>query len=168
MIAWRVWRQELQGLIPRGFLRRDQEEALFVSDYPRFGEEAAVTANLLQAGYTVRLHKTLVYLDGGEEKYRRLIRETPPCPLGLPDDGTLPLWSLACRLVQSPVPPEIQPLPALRLTLKYLDAEDFGALYRALAPEIARTQREGRPLPSAAGAWILSALTQQKGDVTAC
>lgn len=167
MSALTPWRRELRALIPRGFLRRDQGDGLLISDYPRFGDAEEITGRLLRAGYRVELRGDLACLDGLPEKYAGLIRECVWVPVP-PRQDTLALWALAQRLIREDVPPEEQPLGALRLTLKRLDAGDLAGLYGALAPEIARLQREKRPLPAAAGAWILCALADGKGEGLTC
>ena len=165
MSALDAWRREIRALIPRGFLRRDQGNGLLISDYPRWAGSESVTDRLRRAGYRVEIREGLACLDGTEEKYAAL---AVPCPQPPPPEDQLALWALARRLARDPVPIRDQPRQLLGMTLKYLDAGDFSGLYRALAPEIARLQRRGRPLPAMAGAWILTALAERKEGNPSC
>ena len=54
------------------------------------------------------------------------------------------------------------------MVLKAWDAGDLTGLYGALAPMIAKMQREKQPLPAAAGILILAALHEKKGDTPSC
>lgn len=163
------WREELRALIPRGFVRRDQEEGLFISDYPRWGREETVSAALLAAGFTVCLSHSLARIDGQCAKYRALLLNLPPAEISPPREENLYLHALALRLLRAQTPLERQPIPPLRLTLKYLDAGDLGGLSQKLPPLLALLQRRGEPLPSAAGTLILNALAErEKGEVPVC
>ena len=154
-----AWREELRRLIPRGFLRRDQGSALFVSDSPRFGGADETARALKAAGYTVQLKNGLMYLDAGLEKYRALAAavalERPA-----PTDGSLFLYSLADRLLRFGGEITEENLPLARLTLKALDADDLPGLDRLLPPAVAEAQRKHILPPKAAGQLILSALNQ--------
>lgn len=167
MRALEAWRREIRALIPRGFLRRDQGEGLLISDFPRWDDGEQIADRLRRAGYRVELRDGLAWLDGTEDKYAALIAAMS-CPDPPAPEDALALWSLACRLKRAPASLGDQPRALLRLTLKYLDSGDFAGLYRALAPEIARLQRLGLPLPAAAGPWILTALAERKGGNPAC
>ncbi|MBQ9264770.1 MAG: hypothetical protein IJ189_11280 [Clostridia bacterium] len=157
MNALDAWRQETRTLIPRGFLRRDAaEDGLFISDYPRMPDEAAVTNALQAAGYTVRVRDGLAHMDGTEEKYRAFLASLP-CPAVQPEDDTLYAYSLAQRLIRADVPIEHQPLLPITRLLKQLDAGDAWAIDH-LAAYAAVCQRKKLPLPSAAGKIILYAL----------
>lgn len=161
------WRGELRGLIPRGFLRRDQGiEAVFISDYPRLADERAVTRRLTDAGYRVQISGSLAHIDGTEEKYLSLLSALP-CPSPPPRDDTLYHWSLAQRLLRAQTPLESQPLPLLGQWMKRLEAGDEGAI-RDIAAYAARCQREGMPLPAAAGKLILCFLSDLQGGITPC
>lgn len=159
------WREELRPLIPRGFLRRDQGDALFISDFPRHGESQPVEEAIRQAGFSAVIEKGLAHIDARPEKYHALIRSLPNQPLPAPTDATLYLHSLALRLAKWDVPPESQPLSPIRFVLKCLEAEDFTALSRHFPPLLARLQREKKDLPAAAGKLILAALSApEKGE----
>lgn len=156
------WRRELRTLIPRGFLRRDQSpEYLFVSDFPRFEGAEDTAGRLRNAGFTVRIAGGLAHLDAGREKYAALLRALP-CPCVTTTDDNLFACSLARRLCEADTPIERQPLRRIGQWMKRLDAEN-----RQVIPEIAayaaRCQREGRPLPSAAGKVIFCALAHAEG-----
>ena len=159
MSALRPWRDELRALIPRGFLRRDQGEGLFVSDYPRHGDAAAITMGLMNAGYTVSLRGRIVGIDAQADKYRSLLEQLPdgnPAPR----EETLALYALARQMVRSKAPFSPQAVPTLRMTLKYLEAGNWAALERALPPLRALAQRQKRPLPAALGKLILFSLPE--------
>lgn len=155
------WREELRRLIPRGFLRRDQGNALFVSDYPRFGAEAAQTLN--EAGYTARIENRLAFIDAGLEKYRALA-EAVPLERPAPTDDTLFLYSLADRLLRFGGEITEENLPLLRMTLKALDCGDLAALARTLPPACAEAQRKHIPLPAAAGRFMMGAFKEGRGN----
>ncbi|MBR5109846.1 MAG: hypothetical protein IK099_06590 [Clostridia bacterium] len=151
------WREELRRLIPRGFLRRDQGDWLFVSDYPRFGGEEETTRSLEAAGYAVQLESGLAHLDAGPEKYRALSASLADAPV-LPQEGFL--YSLGARLQRNGGETALDSLYLMRMTLKALDAGDLKALERLLPPAVAEAQRKHIPLPKAAGRMILSALNE--------
>ncbi|MBE5787424.1 MAG: hypothetical protein E7324_07790 [Clostridiales bacterium] len=155
------WRHEIRALIPRGFLRRDQGDGLFVSDFPRHCPEMEIENSLKQAGYAVEIRDGLAFIDGNLEKYRAM---TAGISFGnvQPEDKNLYLFSLAWDVAKRDVPLERQPMDLLRLTLKCLDQGDEDALIRLLPPRLALLQRQGLPLPSDAGRMILFHLW--KGD----
>ena len=159
MSALDPWRRELRGLIPRGFLRRDQGEGLFVSDYPRHGEEAAVSGVLRDRGFSVSVRDSLAYIDAAPEQYQKLLDGVPDADIA-PTEETLALYALGMRLIRSKAEFSPEALPALRLTLKYLDAKDWKGLYQALSPLSTLAQRQHRPLPTALGKLILASLSE--------
>lgn len=164
-----AWRSELRPLISRGFLRRDQGDALFISDFPRHENASAVRDAILRAGFTVSIQDGLAYLDAAPEKYRALIRALPPPVPFAPEERQWYLYSLALRLARMDAPPERQPLSPIRFTLKCLEEKNFAALERHLPPLIARMQRRGETLPAAAGRLILPALhPDEKGETSPC
>lgn len=158
-----AWRRELQALLPCGFLRRAQgEDGLFVSDYSvRCREPEAIDRALRAAGFQITPMGRLRQIDGTAEKYRRFIAELPPVSLPAPTEETLYLWGLVRRLLAAQTPPERQPIAPIRLTLKCLDGGDAASLQRLLPPMLALGQRQGKPLPTAAGQLIAFYL---KGD----
>ena len=160
MSALDPWRRELRGLIPRGFLRRDQGDGLFVSDYPRHGEEEAVSGFLRDQGFSVSIRDSLAYIDAAPEKYQKLLESVPDAEID-PTEETLALYALAQRLIRFGAEFSPDALPALRLTLKYLDGKDWKGLYQALSPLSALAQREHRPLPAALGKLILFSLSEE-------
>ena len=159
MNALDPWRRELRGMIPRGFLRRDQGEGLFVSDYPRHGQEDAVSNALRDRGFLVSIRDSLAYIDVPQEKYRKLLENVPDAEID-PTEETLALYALAQRLIRSGAEFSPDALPALRLTLKYLDAKDWKGLYQALSPLSALAQREHRPLPATLGKLIQASFSE--------
>ena len=149
-----AWREELRRLIPRGFLRRDQGDGLFVSDYPRHGEEAPVSDALRQAGYTVGLRGSLAHVDGGLEKYCALTEGLPEMEAPLSEEFFW-LCSLANHLQKTGAEITADNLPLLRLTLKKLDEGDLPGLQRLLPPAVAEAQRKHVSPPKAAGKLVL-------------
>ena len=150
------WRREIRALIPRGFLRRDQGNGLFISDYPRFENAEKVTEALNLAGFLVSPGASLALIDGGFEKYQILFSHLPP--QRAPSDDNLMLWGLGKRLERYGGETREEDMPLLRAILKYLDGENFAALQKELRPVFALSQRMGRPLPAMAGKLILSYL----------
>lgn len=161
MSALDEWRREARAQIPRGFLRRDQGESLFISDYPRHGEEAAVSARLRDNGFTVALRGGLAGIDGKIEKYGALLGGASPPPAPAEDDS-LYLWALARKIERGGGKVTEEALPTLRETLKYLDAGDWPGLYRFLSPAAALAQRRRAPLPAALGRLILRELSEKR------
>ncbi len=167
MSALTPWRRELRALIPRGFLRRDQDAAyLFVSDYPRFPEAERVTRSLAEAGFLPRITGSLCHLQAADEKYIALFAALP-CPATAPRDDTLYAFSLAQRLLKADVPLEKQPLRLLGQWMKRLDGADARAV-DDIAACCALYQRRRLPLPSAAGKLILYALSDLEGGDGPC
>ena len=154
-----LWRDELRPLITRGFLRRDQGDALFISDFPRHGETEAVCAAITQAGFIVSIDNGLARIDATPQKYQAMMQALPETPHCMPNDATLYLFSLARRLAAMDVPLPRQPLAPIRFVLKCLEARDLAALSRHFPPFLARLQREKKDLPAAAGKLILAALS---------
>ena len=123
-----AWREELRRLIPRGFLRRDQGDGLFVSDYPRHGEEAPVSDALRQAGYTVGLRGSLAHVDGGLEKYCALTEGLPEMEAPLSEEFFW-LCSLANHLQKT----------GAEITADNLEAKPRGGVAIVRAPSISGT-----------------------------
>lgn len=165
-----AWRATLRRLIPEGFLRRDQDaEGLLISDYPRRKDAEGVTAALRAAGFTVCFSHGLARIDGRPERYRALLAGLPSAEIPPAQEDTLYLHALALRLLRAGTPLARQPLSPLRLTLKCLDAGDLAGLAERLPPRLAVLQRQGEPLPSAAGTLILNALAEmEKGEMRGC
>lgn len=160
-----LWRKELRGLIPQGFLRRDQGEGLYVSDFPRFPGKEKVEKALMEAGFSLSIQGNAARIDGSREKYISLLRSLPePCEISLTEEN-FALHQLGKRLAKQSVPLEAQPLSPILITLKALDEGNLPALLSLLPPILALLQREKKPLPAAAGKLILLALAhQEKGD----
>ena len=100
----------------------------------------------------------LLHIDPSPELWRELIASAPRCETGVPEQyPDYPfLASCALRLVSEAVPPDIQPVEPLRLTLKYLEAGEMNRLQEELPPMVAVLQRKHAPLPEAAGWYILN------------
>lgn len=162
-----TWRRELRALIPRGFVRRDQEGGLLISDYPRHGLASETTQSLLLAGYIVRVENQLAFIDGCLQKYQALAAVLPdakPCPT----DETLMLYALGHRLTRYGGEVTEENLPLLRMTLKAIDADDLNALPRLLSPACAEAQRKHIGLPKAAGLLIFQALREWERRDSPC
>ena len=162
-----AWRRELRVLIPRGFLRRDQGDSLFVSDYPRHISEAETTQALKQAGYSVRVENKLAAADGSLHKYRAL---AAALSLEVPrmTDENLALYALADRLLRYGGEVAEENLPLLRLTLKAIDGGDLSGLAQRLPPACAEAQRKHISLPQAAGMLIFQALCEWERSDSPC
>ena len=161
------WRRELRGLIPRGFLRRDQSPSgVFASDYPGFPDADAVTARLQGAGYRVTIEKGVAHLDGTADKYAALAGALPSSA-PVPTDGTLFSWSLARRLLDRGDPVTSSALPALGALAKRLDAGDERAI-EDFSAWAARRQRCHQPVPAAAGRLIFCFLSHREGGNAPC
>lgn len=159
MSALDPWRQTLRPLIPKGFLRRDQRDGLFISDYPRYGDAEAISARIEKAGFQVTVSDSLA----------RIIPEMTTCeallnaaPAGQPTvtDENLFLHSLARRILDSGAPLTSETEKTVWTALKYLDAGDMQGLYRFLSPAAALAQRQHRPLPAGLGRMILRCMSE--------
>ncbi len=159
MSALDAWRQTLRPLIPKGFLRRDQGDGLFVSDYPRYGEAEAVSARIEAAGFRVALMDGLARVTPGTETLAALLNDAPIRQPAVTDE-TLFLYSLARRIAEgnAPLTPETE--KTVWTALKYLDAGDLTGLYRFLSPAAALAQRRHRPLPGGLGRLILRCMSE--------
>ena len=161
------WRKELHALLPGGFLRRAQGDALLVSDAPRHITDVKSALSALEnAGFPAEAKNGLLYIDGSPAKYRALAADAPFRDIPACAEGNAYLYALALRLLRHPAPPEEQPPALLRLTLKMLDAGDEQGLARELPPLLAACQRQKKTLPTAAGYWIIRYLAEKEG--TSC
>ena len=148
------WRQVLRPLIPKGFLRRDQGDGLFVSDYPRYGDAEAVSARIEQAGFRVTVWNGLAHITPEAGTLAALL-DAAPVHLPTVTDKNLFLHSLAHRILDSGAPLTSETEKTVWAALKYLDAGDMQGLYRFLSPAAALAQRLHRPLPAGLGRMIL-------------
>ncbi|MBR3742048.1 MAG: hypothetical protein IKN04_16605 [Clostridia bacterium] len=148
------WRRTLRPLIPKGFLRRDQRDGLFVSDYPRYGEAEAVSARIEKAGFRVNGTDGLARIIPKTGTLAALLDDVPVCQPPITDE-TLFLYSLARRIAETNAPLTPETESAVWTALKYLDAGDETGLYRFLSPAAALAQRKHRPLPGGLGRIIL-------------
>ena len=153
------WRQTLRPLIPKGFLRRDQGDGLFVSDYPRYGEAEAVSACIEKAGFQVTVLDGLARITPETETCEALLNAAPACLPAVTDENLF-LHSLARRIAEgnAPLTPETEKI--VWTALKYLDAGDMTGLYRFLSPAAALAQREHCALPGRLGRMILRYITE--------
>ncbi len=159
MSALDAWRQTLRPLIPKGFLRRDQGDGLFVSDYPRYGEAEAVSARIEAAGFRVALMDGLARVTPETETLAALLNDAPIRQPAVTDENLF-LYSLARRIAEgnAPLTPETE--KTVWTALKYLDAGDEAGLYRFLSPAAALAQRQHCALPGGLGRLILCFLAQ--------
>ena len=149
------WRLILRPLIPKGFLRRDQGDGLFVSDYPRYGDEENISARVEEAGFRATASNGLARIVPKTETCQALLNAASLCPPAVTDENLF-LYSLARRIAgtDAPLTPETE--SAVWTALKYLDAGDLTGLYRFLSPAAALAQRRHCPLPGGLGRLILA------------
>ncbi len=152
------WRRALRPLIPRGFLRRDQGDGLFVSDYPRYGDAEAVSARIEAAGFQAEIAGGLARIAPETSTAAALLDAAAPCQPTVTDENLF-LYSLARRIAgaNAPLTPETE--KAVWTALKLLDAGDMQGLYRFLSPAAALAQRRHRPLPGGLGRMILRCIS---------
>ncbi len=153
------WRLVLRPLIPKGFLRRDQGEGLFVSDYPRYGDADAVSARIEKAGFRVEIADGLARVTPERSTAAALLDAVPVCMPTVTDENLF-LYSLACRIAEADAPLTPETEKAVWTALKYLDAGDMAGLYRFLSPAAALAQRKHRALPGGLGRMILRFLSE--------
>ena len=153
------WRQTLRLLIPKGFLRRDQGDGLFVSDYPRYENAETVSAHIEAAGFQAHATDCLARITPEAETTAVLLNAAPACIPAMTDENLF-LHSLARRIAgaNAPLTPETE--KAVWTALKYLDAGDMPGLYRFLSPAAALAQRQHCALPGGLGRWILCFLSR--------
>ena len=154
MNALGPWRQALRPLIPKGFLRRDQGNGLFISDYPRYGDAEAVSASIEQAGFRVTVWDGLARINPETSTTAALLDAVPYCQATVTDENLF-LYSLARRIAEINAPLTSETEKTVWTALKFLDAGDMQALYRFLSPAAALAQRKHRPLPGGLGRTIL-------------
>ena len=166
MSALDPWRREIRALIPRGFLRRDQGNALFVSDYPRFSGAEQITAALAGTGFRTTQENGIARISPEDGKARAFLRALP-CMDATPTDETLFVYCLARRLIRQggTENEDISWLPGL---LKRLDEGRLHAAAAEMAAEAALRQRLGAPLPAAAGRLLMLSLAERKGEESEC
>ena len=156
-----AWRQALRPLIPKGFLRRDQGDGLFVSDYPRYGEADSISARLEKAGFRVEIADGLARVTPETETLAALLNAVPACLPAVTDENLF-LHSLARRIAEGNalLTPETE--KTVGTALKYLDAGDMPGLYRFLSPAAALAQRKHLFLPAGLGRMILRCMSECK------
>ncbi len=157
------WRQALRPLIPKGFLRRDQRDGLFVSDYPRYGDAPAVSARIESAGFRAAISDGLAHIVPEAENAAALLNAAPACMPSITDENLF-LHSLARRIAESDAPLTPETEKTVWTALKYLDAEDMPGLYRFLSPAAALAQRQRLLLPGGLGRMILRYISECKGQ----
>ncbi|MBQ6960614.1 MAG: hypothetical protein IJP78_06525 [Clostridia bacterium] len=153
------WRQALRPLIPKGFLRRDQGDGLFVSDYPRYEDADAVSARIEKAGFRVTVTDGLARIVPAAETLAALLDAAPACTSAVTDENLF-LHSLARRIAEADAPLTPENEKAVWTALKFLDAEDMSGLYRFLSPAAALAQRKHLFLPAGLGRMILRCMSE--------
>ena len=153
------WRQALRPLIPKGFLRRDQGDGLFISDYPRYGDAEAVSARIERAGFRVEIADGLARITPEAETLTVLLNAAPICQPTVTEENLF-LHILARRIAKTDAPLTPGNEKTVWAALKYLDAGDMTGLYRFLSPAAALAQRKCRALPGGLGRMILCFLRQ--------
>lgn len=161
MSALDPWRQTLRPLIPKGFLRRDQGDGLFFSDYPRYGDAEAVSARIEAAGFRVTVTDGLARITPNMKTAAALLDAVPMCMPSITDENLF-LYSLARRIAESDAPLTPETEKTVWSALKYLDAGDMPGLYRFLSPAAALAQRQHCALPGGLGRMILRFLSECK------
>ncbi len=159
MNALDPWRQALRPLIPKGFLRRDQGDGLFVSDYPRYGDAEDVSARIEKAGFRVTVTDSLARIAPKAETCEAFLNAAP-ARMPTVTDENLFLHSLARRIAETDAPLIPGTEKTVWTALKYLDAGDMTGLYRFLSPAAALAQRLHRPLPGGLGRMILRYMSE--------
>ena len=161
------WRRQVRSVVPRGFIRRDQQTgALLASDFPRFDEAEKTARRLKEAGYTVHTMDGVAHITPGEDLFFRWLRELP-CPPVCPTDDTLFSYAMAQRLLREKAPMNRRHLSLLVELCKALDAGNFTYL-NDFSQQLALCQRRHQPLPAAAGKLILCALYTLEGGTFPC
>ena len=148
------WRRALRPLIPKGFLRRDQVDGLFVSDYPRYGDAESVSARIEKAGFRVKIADGLARITPESETLAALLDAAPIFQPTVTDENLF-LHSLARRIAEGNAPQTPETEKTVWTALKYLDAGDMTGLYRFLSPAAATAQRMHCALPGGIGKMIL-------------
>ena len=159
MNALDPWRQALRPLIPKGFLRRDQGDGLFVSDYPRYGDAEAVSASIEKAGFRVNVTDGLARIAPERSTCEALLNAAPARQPPMTDENLF-LYSLARRIAETNAPLIPETESAVWTALKYLDAGDETGLYRFLSPAAALAQRQHYALPADLGRMILCCMSE--------
>ncbi len=143
------------------FIRRSRDNgALFASDgMMKTGEPERLLERLEQSGdWTAVRDGRLLQIDPSPVLWRRLMQTAPECNEKEPEaySPAYPfLVSCALILASAPTSPEVQPVSPLRMTLKHLEAGEYGLLQEELPRTVAVLQRKHEPLPTAAGLYIL-------------
>ncbi|MBR4537349.1 MAG: hypothetical protein IKO52_00730 [Clostridia bacterium] len=159
MNALDPWRQTLRPLIPKGFLRRDQGDGLFVSDYPRYGDAEIASAHIEKAGFRVEILDGLARITPETETLTALLNAVP-VRMPTVTDENLFLHSLARRIAETNAPLTPEAEKTVWTALKFLDAGDMLGLYRFLSPAAALAQRQRFSLPAGLGRLILCYISE--------
>lgn len=159
-----LWRQEIEALLPCGFLKISRDGAfLFVSDYPlRAQDPFAVRRRVEEAGFLVLEKEGKAFLDASPARYARAAAQAQAPPEIKTTEENRRLCFAARLLLASPVAPESQSIPLIRHTLRCTALNDHAGLCR-LPAMIAAHKRAHLPLAPLAGHVLLSYLAQQTG-----
>ena len=141
------------------FIRRCRSaDALFVSDASlRTDDPLQLLDRLSSSGsWCAQIDHGLLKIDPSPSAWLSLMRQMPYPKDLCPKQTARPiLTAWALRLCLADTPAEQQPYAPLRQTLKRLDAKEYDLLEAELPKAIALIQRQHKPLPTAAGRYIL-------------
>lgn len=154
------WRQEIKALLPCGFLRISREAGfLFVSDFPaRVQETERILQALENAGFHVTLRGRMAFLDGTEEKYRKVSEtEIPGVSLRETDANSRLLY--AARLLMEKGKDENFAL--CREVMRLTALKDDKGLEK-LPEQLALFLRKNEPLSFLAGKILLQYISQRE------
>ncbi len=149
-------------------LRRSRDHsALFVTDALRRTDTPQIVMDRLMSNgqwQCASVGRHMLLIDPSPALWRRIM-DIAPHAHDLPDHivRTYPfLVSCARRVCQVPIPFMNQPVTALRHTLIRLEENALAQLQDELPEMVAVLQRQHKPLPEAAGHYILYHLEQIK------
>ena len=156
--------QIYQTLNEVGFLRRNKYgTTLFVSDYLQRANDLEPLQKLQSMGYVVTQKNGLLFIDFSHERYIKELTmlKCPNYPREIPH---YPLHTLAIRLSRTNTPVAMQPIMPIRMTLLYLEEQNYEKLYRFLSPHLATLLREKQPLPTSIATCIWREFTLRQEE----
>ncbi len=158
-----AWKNEIRALLPRGFLRISRDSAfLFVSDYPKHLENTfALHAALAQAGFEVTVKEGVAFMDGGREKYARLVEAVPPVLQPCMTERNMHLLHLARVLMGDDVALESQDIALIRQVMRCTALRDEQGLM-LLPRMMAERKRKKQPLAPVAGMLLWEYLNEKE------
>lgn len=144
-----------------------QDDALWVSDLPRFSTNLSeAEALLLKQGITCKLNEQtkLWHMDWTEQKYQEAFKSLPQAIPPLPTDDQRHAAYALCRLLLLTPLKSPQPTAILRRTLKLSEASKPTLLKAVpmIHAQCAELMRQGKPLPHSAGRILAQWLLEQE------